>query len=126
MFPDMERLPTERCKFQVLAPVSFSVRRDLLAPPGRIRLWSDRVLGTSMPEASVYEDRESKPHNYYVRPTRKILTMQPETHTTPVQFATESPLWPSVLATKAPHERTDLRGRGRWFWHATHRCRRSV
>ena len=79
-----------------------------------------------MPEASVYEDRESKPHDNYVRPTRQIPTMQPKTHTSSVQFAAESALRPSVLATKASHERTDLRGRGRWFGHTTHCCHRSV
>ena len=117
MFPDMERLPSQRCQFDVLSSVPFSGRGDLPAPPGCIRLWSDRVLGTSMPEASIYEDRQTKPHNDYVWPPRKISTMQPKTHTPPVQFAAESPLGPSVLATKPPHERTDLRGRSQWFRH---------
>ena len=126
MFPDMERPPPEGGKFHVLPSVAFSVCRDLLAPPSCVRFRSDRVFGTAMPEAPIYKDRQSKPHQDYVWPTRKISTMQPKAHTPPVQLATESPLRPSVLATKPPHERTDVRGRGWWFRHANHRCHRSA
>ena len=57
MLPDSNDDPTVRFQFAVGVSITLSIRFDLLSPERRILLRPGPMDRTSMPEASINEDR---------------------------------------------------------------------
>jgi hypothetical protein len=66
VFPHTQHFPSEALERAVDVPVALLVSDNLGDPQMRVRFWHAAVLTATMPEASIYEDREAESSEYYV------------------------------------------------------------
>src|SRR2546423_11814972 len=95
--------------------VSSDVPGYLLAPISGVHCGSIAVLWTTVPKASVYEDRHLRSRKYDVYRSPAIfgygyLNAIPETST--MKLAAESDLWLGVPSSKFAHSLRDGEGAG--------------
>lgn len=94
------------------AIVSDSVGGKLVLPPLRVRPWSDGVIRTAVPKASIDEDRDPRPAENHIGPARQPAHIDLEAQPAAVQLAAQCDLRPRSGAAQGGHEATDRWGRG--------------
>lgn len=67
VFPHANHLPAGRTERSIGLPVPRDVALELLTPPLGVALGPRLVNGADMPEASVYEHRDTGPHEHDIR-----------------------------------------------------------
>jgi hypothetical protein len=80
------------------------VSADLDSPelgPGR-RHFAQRAT-MPVPETAMHKDDNAVCRKHYIRPSRQVLTMQPEAEASGVQSPPQNELWLRVLAPDAAH-----------------------
>jgi hypothetical protein len=88
MLPNADNAPPGFGQLPICIGVSAAIRVDLLAPPFRVRLWPRAVFGAAVPEATVYEDRDTKAREGNVRRSAQLKqrVVNAESKTVPVEY----------------------------------------
>ena len=108
MLPDADNGPLSSPEFNVVPAVASNVSRELGIPVVRVRSRSDAVVGATVPEAAVDEDRGACGGEYDVRAaadSRLGTNTDPIPHTSLVEFGTEAYLGPRIRSLVALHDR---------------------
>ena len=108
VLPDVQRLPTDFTKADVVASIPGDVGSELRCPPFPIRLRTHAVLRAGVPETAVNEHCQSKPRHNEIRPPGEVLTVEPEPYPTCVQSSAQFHLWSRVPDPLTRHEVADL------------------
>lgn len=61
MFPDPDHLPPDSSQTCVCIMVTVTIRLDFLSPELDVALWPGTVFRTTMPEAPIDEDSNTRP-----------------------------------------------------------------
>jgi hypothetical protein len=115
VFPDVHGFPTGCAEALIRVTIPGSVRLDLCQPPVPIAHWRDEVLGTSVPETSVDEDREANSGEGDVnapprQPRDRVLNSK--SSSTSMKFPPEGGLGVRPFSTLPLEALTDSRVRG--------------
>ena len=113
VLPGSDHQPAGLTERHIVAPVTGDVGFKLRAPPIGVRFWSYCVLWASVPEAAVNKDRDLRPSQCDVGPTRKIPYVDAVPEASAVQLAAKSQFRPSIPSSEAGHEATNRRARCR-------------
>ncbi len=108
VLPDVQRLPTDFTKADVVASITGDVGSELRCPPFAIRLRTHAVLRAGVPETAVNEHCKSKPRHHEIGPPGEVSSVEPEPHPACVQSSAQFHLWPRVPDPLTRHEGADL------------------
>ena len=92
VLPHSYHYPARFLKGAAVAMVTGGVRVELGSPPVCVRLRSDRMLRTTMPEAAIHEDGDLRPRQDNVGAAWEVRDVHPETESATVQFAPDGKL----------------------------------
>ena len=105
MLPDPDDQPVVRNERRVVSDVALPVGLELPTPPLRVRLRDVAVFRTTVPEASVNLDGDSRTGEHDVRPARQTADVDSEAEASSVQFAADGKLRCCAGGALPGHER---------------------
>lgn len=108
MLPEPQNGPSGRCETAICLSVPLHIGPELRVPPIGIGLWCSRVLGASMPEASIDENHELLSGEYDVRLRATELRsreVHPISQATAMQLSAYGHLGRGVAVPDASHTR---------------------
>lgn len=104
------RLPASTCKSLVSIAISEAVRLDLLAPVVGVVRGPRGVVGTAVPEATVYEDHKPDGTKDDVRATAAVREYRPvnaKSETACMKQPAKHQLWLRIATAGARHALAD-------------------
>lgn len=107
VLPHSQHRPAEIPKSFVRAQVSCDVRIELGPPPLGVGPGWDAVLRAAMPEATVNEDGQADAGECDIRTTWQHPHIDPKTHATSMQLASQSHLRACPARPEVRHEAAD-------------------
>lgn len=114
VLPDSKHQPSISLESPVVAGITSAVQGKLFAPPRCVRPGSDRVVGTTVPEAAVHLDSDPGPAENDVGPAGQTANIDPVAKASAVQLPPERKFGFGASCPQPGHEGSDLR-RGRWW-----------
>jgi hypothetical protein len=111
MLPRSHNEPAGFPEYCFVPSVTGKVRIELGAPPCGVRLRSNCMHGTAMPETTVHEDSDPGPSQSDVRSSREVPHVDSVPEPSTVQLASECQLRSGPFSAEARHEATHRRAR---------------
>ena len=88
MLPDADHPPSKLAQLAACAPISLSVRLDLVDPELPVCAGMDAVLRTAVPETAIDEDRDLMTGKNDIWRTRQIISVDPKAQPTEMKGRT--------------------------------------
>lgn len=107
MLPDVKSNPAQSLQLIVTSSIPGDVRVEFVGPPFPVVLWRGAVIGATMPETTIDEDRNTSPGERDVRFAGEGLEVGPIAEAAIVQLPPECHLRAGIPAGHGAHLAAD-------------------